>query len=171
VREFATMLAKDHQNNLEQLKSAWSQSATTDNSNNPRGTTTGAANPRGTGAERTSPRGSSADTASPDYTQTSNKASQVDFVQLHQEIATQCLKDSKEMLSSKDGAEFDKCFVGMQVAKHAGAISKLTVLQRHATGKTQELISSELKSNTKHMEAAVSLMKKLADKDSSKSNR
>ncbi len=161
VKAFAAMLVKDHQSNLEQLKSVLSQSATTAN----------AANPRSSGTTATNPRGTSTDATSPNYTQTANKGSQVDFVQLHQEIATQCLKDSKEMLSSKDGSEFDKCFVGMQVVKHGGAISMLTVLERHATGKTQELIKSELEANTKHMESAVSLMEKLADKVSSKSDR
>lgn len=34
----------------------------------------------------------------------------VDFLQMHQEMSDQCLKDSKEMLSKKEGADFDACF-------------------------------------------------------------
>jgi predicted outer membrane protein len=95
----------------------------------------------------------------------------VDFLQLHQEFSTQCLTDSKKYLSEKQGIEFDQCFVAMQIAKHAGERSNLTVLQRHATGKLQELIKSNLETNAQHMEAAVGLMKKLADSDSSKTNQ
>jgi predicted outer membrane protein len=98
----------------------------------------------------------------------SNHAASVDFLQLHQEISTQCLKDSQDYLSKKKGAEFDKCFVGMQVAKHAGMQSTLTVLQRHASGKLQGLIKDGLEKNAKHMEAAVNLMDRLTASDSSK---
>lgn len=98
----------------------------------------------------------------------SNKSAGVDFLQLHQEISTQCLKDSQDYLSKKEGAEFDKCFVGMQVAKHAGMQSTLTVLQRHASGKLQGLIKDGLEKNAKHMEAAVNLMDRLTASDSSK---
>lgn len=92
-------------------------------------------------------------------------ANATDFVQLHQEIATQCLEDSKEYLNTKEAADFDKCFVGMQIAKHASMHSALTVLQRHTKGKLQEIVKSGLEENDQHMELALKLMDQLAAND------
>jgi len=141
VKEFATTLEKAHQAGWEQLKALSPQNDSSSSSFKTVSTT----------------RASNAPT--------------VDFVQLHQEISTQCLTDSKKYLSEKQGIEFDQCFVAMQIAKHAGERSNLTVLQRHATGKLQELIKSNLETNAQHMEAAVGLMKKLTDSDSPKTNQ
>lgn len=99
-----------------------------------------------------------------------NSRSSIGVVQLHQEVSEQCLKDSKEMLSTKEGIEFDKCFVGMQVAKHAMMHSSLTVFERHATGELRGLIKAGLAKNSEHMQAAVSLMEQLAASDSSKTD-
>ena len=93
-----------------------------------------------------------------------NNTSTIDFLQMHQEMSDQCLKDSKEMLSKKEGVEFDKCFVGMQVAKHAMAHSSLTVLQRHTTGELQTFVKEGLTKNAEHMKASITLMEQLSDK-------
>ncbi len=138
VKQFAATLEKAHQSCLEQLNGISPQSQ----SNSRAATTTSTIAGKSTAG--------------------------VDFLQLHQEISTQCLKDNQEYLSSKEGAEFDACFVGMQIAKHAGMHSTLTVLQRHATGKLQNLIKDGLVENTQHMEIAVKLMDRLATNDSTK---
>jgi predicted outer membrane protein len=88
----------------------------------------------------------------------------VDFLQMHQEMSDQCLKDSKEMLSKKEGADFDACFIGMEIAKHSMMHSSLTVLQRHTTGELQGFIKASLAKNDEHLKAATSLMEKLTDK-------
>ncbi len=138
VKQFAATLEKAHQSCLEQLNGISPQSESKANA-----VTTNAAI-------------------------AGKQSASVDFLQLHQEISTQCLKDSQDYLSKKEGAEFDKCFVGMQVAKHAGMLSTLTVLQRHASGKLQGLIKDDLEKNAKHMEAAVNLMDRLTASDTSK---
>lgn len=138
VKQLAATLEKAHQGCLEQLKGISPQIGSPGNA-----TTTSAKTPV-------------------------NNSASVDFLQLHQEISTQCLKDSQEYLSKKKGAEFDECFVGMQIAKHAGMHSTLTVLQRQATGKLQGLIKDALETNKEHMEAAVKLMEQLAADKSTK---
>ncbi|MDP1560688.1 MAG: DUF4142 domain-containing protein [Pirellulaceae bacterium] len=150
VKAFAVALEKAHQTSVEQLK-ALSPPTTI-------GTTTDRA--KQADANR-------AEVAETSLKQVEDKSSKVDFLQLHQEISTQCLNDSKEMLKSKKGAEFDQCFVGLQIAKHASSHATLTVLQRHSTGKMQEWIKSALATNAKHMEAAVELLEKLDDSDTS----
>lgn len=94
--------------------------------------------------------------------------SSVGILQLHQEMSDQCLKDSKEMLSTKEGIEFDKCFVGMQVAKHAMMHASLAVFERHTTGELRGLIKAGLTKNAEHMQDAVNLMERLASNDPSK---
>ncbi len=98
---------------------------------------------------------------------TSNPSS-IDFLQIHQEISEQCLKDGKEMLSEKQGVEFDQCFVGMQVAKHALMHSSLTVLQRHTSGELQSFVKDSLAKNDEHLQASISLMEQISDKAPSK---
>jgi predicted outer membrane protein len=88
----------------------------------------------------------------------------VDFLQMHQEMSDQCLKDSKEALSKKEGAEFDECFIAMQIAKHGMMHSSLTVLQRHTTGELQGFIKASLAKNDEHMKAASGLMEQMTDK-------
>jgi uncharacterized coiled-coil protein SlyX len=89
------------------------------------------------------------------------------MTQLHREIAQQCISDSKNYLNTKDGDEFDKCFVGMQIAKHAAMRTKLVVLQRHTTGELQQMISEGIQSIDSHAKSAEALMEKLSKADPS----
>lgn len=169
VKAFASMLEDAHQTSVQQLKTVSSQTEVrrkaTDTDNEGNSANRIDREDRAGSTERTDRTVSNATLVA------GNRDSNVDFLQLHEEIATQCLKDSKEMLSSKSGIEIDKCFVGMQIAKHAAAHSTLTVLQKHSTGKLQEWIKTDLEMNAKHMEAAVSLMDKLAHSASSAPTR
>ena len=85
----------------------------------------------------------------------------IDMMQLQREIAQQCISDSKKYLSAKDGDEFDKCFVGMQIAKHAAMHTKLVVLQRHTSDEMQQMVAEGIQSTDKHMKAAEALMAKI----------
>lgn len=85
----------------------------------------------------------------------------VDLMQLHREIAEQCLAVTKEMLGKKSDQELDACFVGLQIAKHAAMKTKLEVYQRHATGKLKELLAQGESVTANHLEHAEKLMKQL----------
>lgn len=87
----------------------------------------------------------------------------VDFVQLHRELAAQCLSDAKKMLGEKEGAEFDACFIGQQIAAHAAMQSKLAVLQRHATSELAKILGEGIEVAQSHREEAEKLMKQLPD--------
>ncbi len=134
VKALAGVLEKSHQKCIDELKSLPTKTAAN---------------------KQTSARTSSV---------AANNTSPIDFLQMHQEMSDQCLKDSKEMLSKKQGAEFDACFVGMQIAKHAMMHSSLTVLQRHTSGELQKFIKDGIEQNTEHMKAATQLMDQLSDK-------
>lgn len=134
VKALATVLEKAHQESLDELKAFASKATANKKPSNP-----------------TSPVAN-------------NNANVVDFVQMHQEMSDQCLKDGKEMLSKKEGADFDACFVGMQIAKHSMMHSSLTVLQRHTAGDLQAFIKANLARNDEHMQAAIALMEQQSDK-------
>jgi hypothetical protein len=87
---------------------------------------------------------------------------QVDLMQLHREIAEQCLADTKEMLTAKSAEEFDACFIGLQIARHAAMKTKLTVCERHATGELKDLLSKATATTSDHLDHAQKLMKELA---------
>jgi predicted outer membrane protein len=142
VKKFAAMLETEHQGCLEKLE--------------------------GISPQVTSPRSTTATTRSNNV---AGSETPIDFLQLHQEMSDQCLKDSKEALTAKQGAQLDKCFVMMQLAKHAGMKSSLTVLQRHSQGKMQGMIEESLETTTKHMKAAEKLMEQLEDVASSTGSR
>ncbi len=83
------------------------------------------------------------------------------MLNLHREIAQQCLSQAKEGMSKKDSAEFDKCFIGHQIAKHEGMKATLTVFERHATGDLRQIIADGLQTTEKHLKKAEDLMKQL----------
>jgi len=98
---------------------------------------------------------------------------QIDMLQLHREIAQQCLSDTEEMLNEKDGEHFDECFIGLQIAKHASMKSKLEVFERHASGELKDLLAKGLKTTKSHLKEAEDVIHKLTNSDdsSSKSSR
>ena len=104
-------------------------------------------------------------------TSSGSATSGIDMVQLQREISQQCISDTKKYLSAKEGDEFDKCFVWMQIAKHASMHTKLVVLQRHTSGEMQEMVTEGIQATAKHMKAGESLMAKLDDEESTTSTK
>lgn len=165
VKQFAATMEKEHQSYLEQLNKISPQSGSISHADT---STSASAGNNSTREGRTTARDGSTTAITTTFTIAGNNSSSVDFLQLQQEISTQCLQDSKEYLSQKEGVEFDKCFIAMQVAKHAGMHSTLTVLERHATGKLQDVVKVGLEKNSQHMKMAVNLMKQLDENKTTK---
>jgi predicted outer membrane protein len=93
----------------------------------------------------------------------------VDQLALQRELAEQCVEDSKAALSEKSAEEFDECFVGQQIAKHAAMKTKLTVFQRHASDELGELLAAGEKKTFEHLEHVEKLIKQLKKADSKSS--
>ncbi|MDB5385620.1 MAG: hypothetical protein JWM11_1266, partial [Planctomycetaceae bacterium] len=87
--------------------------------------------------------------------------------QIERELAQQCLMSSKAVLEEKSGPEFDKCFVGQQIAKHMGMRDKLIVYQRHASAELSEVFAAGQKKTEEHLAMAKDLMKSLEQASSS----
>ncbi len=173
VVKFAKLIAEEHQACLKKLSKMAPDAAREgylqDNRTDDR-------------SESTTRSDVSTGTTSPNATQPANRGDtksstssgtqtgSVDMMQLQREIAQQCITDSKQYLSKKEGAEFDKCFVGMQIAKHAAMHTKLVVLKRHTSDELQQIVSEGIQTTAQHMKMAESLMAKLDDGDDTKTS-
>ena len=84
----------------------------------------------------------------------------VNIMQLDRELAKECLNTSKQLLSSKEGDEFNKCFAGMQFMVHNAMQDKLTVFQRHVSDELAQVLSDASTTVDEHLTRAEELMKK-----------
>ncbi len=167
VAKFAKMIAEEHQSCLKKLSKLAPDAAregylTSSRDDQPKSRTDGS-------QASVSPNSNTSKDRNPNQSSASNSThTSIDMMQLQREIAQQCISDSKQYLSKKDGAEFDKCFVGMQIAKHAAMHTKLVVLQRHTSDELQRIVAEGIQTTAKHMKEAETLMTKLDDSSSDK---
>lgn len=52
---------------------------------------------------------------------------------IERQVADACLESAKKKLGEKQGAEFDQCYVAMQVFANQGLLDKLRIYQQHAS--------------------------------------
>jgi predicted outer membrane protein len=84
------------------------------------------------------------------------------MLSLKEEIAQECMANAKKELEQKQGVEADKCFVGMQLGKHAEMVSVLTVLQRRAQDSQFKESLGEALQRTQHdLQTGKEIMKQL----------
>ena len=89
------------------------------------------------------------------------------IISLKEEIAQECMANGKKELESKQGVEADKCYIGMQLAKHAEMVSVLTVFQRRAQdSQFKEMLGQGLEKTQQHLEMAKGIMKQLEQQKS-----
>jgi predicted outer membrane protein len=86
---------------------------------------------------------------------------QTDPIQIKAEIAAECLKSAKQELSSKSGAEFDKCYMTAQAFAHMTMNDVLTVFERHASPALAQHLTSAKATTKQHLDMAKQLVKKL----------
>lgn len=168
AKEFAQMLIKDHSAFLKKLQEFAPEASREGFLSNDR-TARGDDRARTTGQEtarKTTPAATERTAAKPNLEFGGNP---IDQMQLQRELAEQCLADTQKMLSEKNDREFDACFIGLQIAKHAGMKTKLEVFQRHASGELKDLLAQGLKTTTAHLDHAEKIMKQL-DKDSDRAS-
>lgn len=134
VKKFAEEMVKAHTEMLGKIQQADAAHAAQANANNSAGTV--------------GRRAASVDADSP-------------IVSLHREIAAQCAQSTQEELGKKEGAEFDKCFMGAQLGAHMHAIDSMKVFQRHATGELRQVLDEGVQAATSHLEHAKGIMKSL----------
>lgn len=91
----------------------------------------------------------------------------LNWTAIHQEIANQSLAGTKEELSRYEGIEFDKAFLGHQLAAHLKAATELKVLKRHASSQLGSEIDNAIATTEEHIKHLRTAME---DKKDEKSN-
>jgi len=191
VKKFADMMIKDHQQYLTKLQRhapSASQPGSLKSGTGTRGSRAGAQsgteNSTTTAANATSTnndsnqtttstnrdqnqRGNQGDTATSRRSTTATGADvgSTGFMaqqeQIEREVAQQCLTSAEQKLSQKTGAEFDKCFMNLQVSKHMSMKDKLQVYQRHASSDLAQVFAAGLKTTEEHLAHAEQLAESL----------
>lgn len=156
VKQFAEMLAKDHQkvvDRLEQVTASISSTAgarSTDPTS-PTGTTRGANDQVGLpGAPATSPATGAAGTGP-----------LMQVAAIEEKIKERCAQALREELQSKSGAEFDECYIGSQIAGHMHSLAALEVLSQESQGQLKQIADEAKPTVQKHLEHAKQIAKQL----------
>lgn len=86
-----------------------------------------------------------------------------DHAALIRDLGKKCVESETKMLSSKTGAEFDRCYMAMQVASHVRAADMLEVFKTYASPAMTPTLEAGQKTIAKHLEHAKSLCKQLEE--------
>jgi predicted outer membrane protein len=84
----------------------------------------------------------------------------LDHERLIRDLGRQCLQSHTQILQEKQGAEFDKCFMGMQVGAHVKAVDTLTVFQNYASDALRPTLAEGLTTVQSHLQHAKDLAKR-----------
>lgn len=89
-------------------------------------------------------------------------------MQLVQSVKQECLNLTQQELAQKQGVEFDKAYIGQQVAADtSGMLAELRGSKNFATGQLQQVISEGEQMTQKHLAEAKQIMSQLKDQQSS----
>lgn len=90
-----------------------------------------------------------------------NRGGQLNLVRLKQQLGQQCLASSQRELEEKEGDEFDKCFIGLQIASHMKMVDTLKVFSRYASPEFDQTIEDIEQTTQDHLAHAKELIKQL----------
>ena len=86
------------------------------------------------------------------------------WVTIHREVADRCLETAKKELGDKKANEFDKCYMGMQVAAHTKMVDELKVVKNYASGQFAQDLEKSLDTAEHHLSEAKKIMEEIKDK-------
>lgn len=85
----------------------------------------------------------------------------LDLVALKHQLGEQCRQSASRELEQKSGAEFDKCYIGMQIAMHMQMLDTLKVFSRYASPELDQLIEKGEETTQSHLDHAKKLIASL----------
>ncbi len=94
----------------------------------------------------------------------SREGGDLDHAALFDELGRQCVLSSRKELETKQGAEFDRCYVGMMVMSHKIDNDALTVFQRHSTPEFRSVLADAQRKTEGHLSTAKDFMQRLERK-------
>jgi predicted outer membrane protein len=84
----------------------------------------------------------------------------IDHERLIRDLGRKCQESSTKMLQEKQGAEFDKCYMGMQLGAHMKAVDMLEVFRNYASPSLRPAIEEALPTVQMHLQHAKDIAKK-----------
>jgi predicted outer membrane protein len=81
-------------------------------------------------------------------------------VRLVRDLGRKCLASATAMLEHKQGAEFDRCYMTMQLGAHIKALDTLEVFQSYATESLRPTLAEALKTVQAHLQDVKDLQKR-----------
>jgi predicted outer membrane protein len=152
VKEFAQMLVQDHGKFIQKLQQLAGDQTTTIG-NQPGERTQPAEN-------REAVSQNAAELNAANRAASSNSA--VDqLLTLEKQIVERCAQSARDELQQKQGVEFDKCYVGSQVAGHMQMLAALEVLQEQGPEQIQQIAQEAQPNVQKHLVHAKQILKQL----------
>jgi len=154
VKQFAQMMAEEHEQANAKIKQAVPEIANMD-------LKLTATEGRPGSASGQSPSGNQRQSAS--GSQTGGQDQQM--VQFAKEVKQECLNLTQAMLGEKQGAEFDKAYIGQQLVAHTGMLATLKASQKHASGQLQPILQEGTQMTEHHIAQAKQIMEQLGSAD------
>ena len=164
VKQFAQQMIEDHGKMIQKLSGMTNPAARGNGGETPR---TGEA--RTGEARRDNPKDREAsggrDTQAMDASSSRIMGStgSIDHERLIRDLGKKCLESHSKMLQEKQGADFDRCYMGMQVGAHVDAIDKIEVFRNHASPALRPALDEALPVVQQHLQHAKELAKKTDD--------
>ncbi len=175
VKQFAQEMIRQHEQAIQQMQQAMPQLASMNlKLTSSASGQSGAASSR-TGAESTGNATAEADrstatgeTASSTTSTAGNQrgaaagGGQHQMVEFARTAKQNCLRLSEQSLGKKQGAEFDKAYIGQQIVAHTSMLAELQAAQQFASGsQLQPLIQQGTQMTEQHLAHAQSIMQQL----------
>jgi predicted outer membrane protein len=175
VKQFAQEMIRQHQQAIQQMQQAMPQLASmnlklTSSASGQSGAASSRTGAASTGnataeADRSTATGETASsTSSPAGNQRGAAAGggQHQMVEFARTAKQNCLRLSEQSLSKKQGAEFDKAYIGQQIVAHTGMLAELQAAQQFTSGsQLQPLIQQATQMTQQHLAQAQGIMDQL----------
>jgi predicted outer membrane protein len=176
VKQFAQMLIEDHQTAIQRLQN-YSGTSQQDRNIRPAGYTgqeggrqSSASNqPRfsqnsGTNEAGDRSRNEPSSATGQSGTRMSGDDSTLrELANIQRQVAERSQQALREKLQSKQGAEFDQCFVGSQIFGHMHMLSELEVVQQQASGQLRQFAQESQPKVKQHLDQAERLAEQLME--------
>jgi len=92
-------------------------------------------------------------------------------MQMDRQIVQRKAQLTRQDLQSKQGAEFDKAFVGMAIPAHVHMIAQLEVIEQQGQGQLAQVAQQARPIAQQHLDHAKQLIKQLDSESSSSNNQ
>lgn len=97
-------------------------------------------------------------------TETGRPAGAFNVATVIRDLGRKCLDSTKQELSQKQGADFDRCYVKASAMAHQHALDMVQVFRRHASERLNPTLAEAERTTQAHLDHAKNLSKKIEGK-------